>query len=599
LVTAGPRDGRVFVLSEPGVYLFGRAADLPGCLGDDDYVSNEHFEIELQSHHALLRDRGSRNGTLLNGRPLAPTRFVAGPDGQEEIEPGSEGNAVPLRNGAEIQAGRTRLKVEVEVVPFCSECGAEIPATEAQKRRWIGGDYVCAGCLDKVLEKDRDVEALAEAHEASTQEVSGATVPATYCTRCGRDVSAEAHAKGRHRYGGYVCEACQFEEKERRRVAAAERHPVQRSPKLGRQQAPPPPEVRPTACQLGMVEAPRTSVLGVELPDPLPIEWEERAPERTVEEEAAAQAGIASPYELALDDGHSRETLPAMAAGPATTPPAPLPAALGDYEVVREAGLTDLGRRVVARRRTDQQRVALELIHVGSRPDDALVRFVRGMAPYLRVRHRRLVGLLDADGEGEWLLLASEQVEGTTAEELVPTGATPPGEAVAGEVALQVLSGLEHLHHQGLTHGAMTPRDVLVRLERDVVDARAARAGLRRVLAETFFANDPWAAYDGALPYLPPELAHDPRVVSPATDLFMLGGLLYFLLAGVPPRLPPLSATDPRQYLATAVPIPVARRAVPGANEALARLVIRCLTPEPARRYGSAREVRKALESAL
>jgi pSer/pThr/pTyr-binding forkhead associated (FHA) protein len=61
--------GRVFDLSEGGMYLIGRAgADI---VLDDPKVSRKHAEIGLYGPEAyVLRDLASSNGTRLNGRRI-------------------------------------------------------------------------------------------------------------------------------------------------------------------------------------------------------------------------------------------------------------------------------------------------------------------------------------------------------------------------------------------------------------------------------------------------------------------------------------------------------------------------------------------------
>jgi pSer/pThr/pTyr-binding forkhead associated (FHA) protein len=62
-------------------------------VADDPMLSNQHFLVEFNGEVCLLRDLGSKFGTLLNGNRI--------------------GEAAALRNGDEIRAGRTIFGVEV------------------------------------------------------------------------------------------------------------------------------------------------------------------------------------------------------------------------------------------------------------------------------------------------------------------------------------------------------------------------------------------------------------------------------------------------------------------------------------------------------
>jgi hypothetical protein len=68
-----PGGVRVFVLKH-GSSTIGRQAPgaMPDIPIDDDYVSRKQAEVILRDNTYLLRDLGSRNGTLLNGQPLRP-----------------------------------------------------------------------------------------------------------------------------------------------------------------------------------------------------------------------------------------------------------------------------------------------------------------------------------------------------------------------------------------------------------------------------------------------------------------------------------------------------------------------------------------------
>ncbi len=62
-------------------------------LSDDPMLSNQHFSVECDGEVCVLRDLGSKFGTLLNGKKI--------------------GDTAALRDGDEIQAGRTVFGVQV------------------------------------------------------------------------------------------------------------------------------------------------------------------------------------------------------------------------------------------------------------------------------------------------------------------------------------------------------------------------------------------------------------------------------------------------------------------------------------------------------
>ncbi len=73
--------------------LIGRQPPSDVRLADDPMISNQHFKIECDGDVCLIRDLGSKFGTTLNGRKIV--------------------ESAALRDGDEIQAGRTHFSVQV------------------------------------------------------------------------------------------------------------------------------------------------------------------------------------------------------------------------------------------------------------------------------------------------------------------------------------------------------------------------------------------------------------------------------------------------------------------------------------------------------
>ena len=77
---------------KPGPTILGRSDDCTICL-DDERVSRNHAQIDIKGDVAELNDLGSRNGTMLNGRPVR--------------------HPTALNNGDVIRIGRHELTVQV------------------------------------------------------------------------------------------------------------------------------------------------------------------------------------------------------------------------------------------------------------------------------------------------------------------------------------------------------------------------------------------------------------------------------------------------------------------------------------------------------
>jgi pSer/pThr/pTyr-binding forkhead associated (FHA) protein len=81
VVRSGPAQGDELVLTElKRVYVVGRGAEADLDLRDED-ASRKHVEVTRRGSDVLLRDAGSKNGALLEGRPLEahkPQLFIPG-----------------------------------------------------------------------------------------------------------------------------------------------------------------------------------------------------------------------------------------------------------------------------------------------------------------------------------------------------------------------------------------------------------------------------------------------------------------------------------------------------------------------------------------
>jgi pSer/pThr/pTyr-binding forkhead associated (FHA) protein len=74
VVESGPDAGRELVLAEAGrAYLIGRGAGLDLTLTDVD-ASRRHVEVARRGSQLWVKDLGSKNGALLDGKPLPPNK---------------------------------------------------------------------------------------------------------------------------------------------------------------------------------------------------------------------------------------------------------------------------------------------------------------------------------------------------------------------------------------------------------------------------------------------------------------------------------------------------------------------------------------------
>lgn len=109
-IKQGKDAGRIFAFTEHDTFVFGRMPDCHACIPDDGQVSRHHFILEANPPHACLRDLGSLNGTLVNGKKYG---------GRLEHETPEEGAKrhypeVTLKHGDLIKVGQTSLELRID-----------------------------------------------------------------------------------------------------------------------------------------------------------------------------------------------------------------------------------------------------------------------------------------------------------------------------------------------------------------------------------------------------------------------------------------------------------------------------------------------------
>jgi serine/threonine-protein kinase len=267
---------------------------------------------------------------------------------------------------------------------------------------------------------------------------------------------------------------------------------------------------------------------------------------------------------------------------------------LGQYtlgEKIGEGGIGTVyrGHHVMLRRPT-----AIKLLRADRIGAEALDRFEREAQHTSQLCHPNTVEVYDYGRSSDGVLYyAMEFLDGPNLEEVVRRhGALGPGRTI--DILVQICGALQEAHDRGVVHRDIKPANIILCEHGGVPDvAKVVDFGLVKEITQDAVTTSENLV--GTPAYLAPELITDPRAISSSADLYALGAVAYFLLAGRR-VFDGSNAVELCVQHATKEPQPLSSvaRGVPPALEAA---VMRCLRKQPAARFASAAELAAALRA--
>ena len=279
---------------------------------------------------------------------------------------------------------------------------------------------------------------------------------------------------------------------------------------------------------------------------------------------------------------------------------------LGQYTLLEVLGEGGMGVVYRASHALLRRPTAVKLLPPGNLGEESVARFEREVQLTARLTHSNTVRIFDYGRTPDGIFYyAMELLDGASLDRVVRIGG-PLSPARVIHILEQVAGALEEAHGLGLIHRDIKPGNILLTRQGGVPDlVKVVDFGLvKQVAVRGGGEAAPLPAITdvermaGTPQYMAPEAIATPEAVDARTDLYALGAVGYFLLAGVEVFRAASMLEVCSHHLHTE-PLPpslrVDRLGTAPVPEELEQLVLRCLSKEPSDRPASARELRKAL----
>src|SRR4051794_597153 len=258
------------------------------------------------------------------------------------------------------------------------------------------------------------------------------------------------------------------------------------------------------------------------------------------------------------------------------------------HMVESEVGRGGMGVVFRARQPRLGRVVALKVVCPELLADDAVQqRFLEEAITAASIEHPNVVPVHDAGEADGVAYMVMRYVPGTDLRTLVRAQGPLPVQ-LAAEITAKVADALDALHRAGYVHRDVKPRNVLVAAGGHVY---LSDFGLARPI-DACPADGGWV---GTVAYAAPEQITG-HPTDPRSDVYGLGGLLYFALTGRPPFERDSLDETLRAHLSEAPPAPSSIR--PGLPPEIDAVVVRALAKEPASRFATAGEMARAAQLA-
>jgi tRNA A-37 threonylcarbamoyl transferase component Bud32 len=207
---------------------------------------------------------------------------------------------------------------------------------------------------------------------------------------------------------------------------------------------------------------------------------------------------------------------------------------LGQYTLERKLGEGAMGVVYEAKHGMLKRPTAIKLLRPEVADRDALDRFRREVQLTAKLTHPNTVTIYDYGRTPEGLFYyAMELLSGATLTQVVDAGGPQPVERVV-RILRDAALALNEAHDVGLIHRDIKPSNIMLARQGGIPDVtKVLDFGLVKNLGQVDdLEQTNTMSIKGTPHYLSPEAIQDPQGIDARTDLYALGAVGYYLLAG-------------------------------------------------------------------
>ncbi|MBN1443033.1 MAG: serine/threonine protein kinase [Planctomycetes bacterium] len=270
---------------------------------------------------------------------------------------------------------------------------------------------------------------------------------------------------------------------------------------------------------------------------------------------------------------------------------------LGQYSLEEKIGEGGMGEVYRASHAMLRRPTAIKLLRPERAGEVCLARFEREVQLTSRLTHPNTISIYDYGRTPDGVFYyAMEYLDGLDLESLVKLdGPQPPARAI--HILQQACGSLIEAHAIGLIHRDIKPANIILCERGTVLDTvKVVDFGLVKDIEGRLDTSASGAdTITGTPLYMSPEAIRSPQQVDGRSDIYALGAVGYFLLAGRSLFHSTNFMEICSHHLQTPPDPPSAARGVALPAD-LENLILRCLEKRPEDRPASARDLRRSLE---